>query len=103
MVLTLLPIILNPFQKGQIILSQVPALFITILLFLCEREEFIQIPLQLLYIITVLNFLHGFNIIVILNIHALILVLAVLGQFGELWFSVVFGLDVGVECGVAEV
>lgn len=56
--LMLLPIILHPLQKCQILLGQFPPLLIIILLFLGKREEFIQIPLQLLHIVTVFNLLH---------------------------------------------
>lgn len=79
LLLMLLPIILYPLQKPKIVLSQVPSLLIIILLFLSKREKFIQIPLQLLNIITLLYLLHGLDILIILHIHTLILILTVLG------------------------
>lgn len=103
LLLMFLPIILDALQKSQVLLGRLPRLLIVILLLLREREKFIQVPLQLLNIVAVLYLFHGFYLLVVLDVHALILILGVLGQLGELWLAVVFGLDVGVQRGVAEV
>lgn len=103
LLLMLLPIILYPLEKSQILLGQLLRLLIVIFFLLGRREKFIQVPLQLLNIVAFLYLLHGFDLLIIFEIHALVLVLAVLGQFGELWLTVVFGLDMCVQCRVTEV